>query len=162
MKEISFNQKGKPGDLSTFNKKYYVHLAGYGFRYFTSERKQKDFIASFNRILNNTLFELNEIYVLVWTDYRKVWIYHDGSFEPIIHEISLLFDRITTVRGTNAGAFIIRDMLLIFDLFDKWTTSLETTYRKKDRWPEARRLSGLDQRLYLLRQELIDFMEISD
>jgi len=63
----------------TEKSQYYGVSLGNGFScYFTSKRHADQFAVATKTFLTDCLIELNELYIDVWTDYRRNWFYFSG------------------------------------------------------------------------------------
>ena len=116
MKKINLTYIRRPAKESVFSwqKTFSVFLGNGVNCSFTSEKKAKIFLAQTNRFLNDTLQELNQIYISIFTEYRNLWFVID--IEKIIEErlqnCDRLWRRIVLQRhGENSNTFIYLDFI---------------------------------------------------
>lgn len=77
MRQIKIIKIGNPAKNSHYMKQnmYSVYLGNGVTEYFSSIKMAKNFLAKTNKFLNSKLHELNYIYTLLFSEYRRVWFY---------------------------------------------------------------------------------------
>lgn len=77
MKKIHLNpmviQSPDKSSIFTRKRKYSLFLDWSKIHYFESEKAARAYLNSLNRTLTGFLFEINDLYILVFTEYRRLW-----------------------------------------------------------------------------------------
>lgn len=166
MKKVKLANLREPVKDSIYvkEKKYWVSLGNQVKVSFTNRKNALAFIAQTNRFLNEKTFELNKIYVDVFSEYRRIWFYFDSknahrvNFEQQIGFLEKRFDLlIDTSRYTNGNYNAFFHMRGIVDLIKEMLTQMQQVMAGKNNYAEKYNLSIYVRRLDDLLQAVNDY-----
>lgn len=126
MKKIGLKNYSKPDKSSVYTEKrrYSIFLGNGLTLTFTTNKDLSFAMAEINRRLNLILFDLNEMFIECFSEYRRLWFYLPPhtlmSEESKIIELNEMLQtrfRIVTERSgwTNGNAFSFKELYLIID-----------------------------------------------
>lgn len=157
MKKIKIENYENPKPLSIYTKdKYYWVWLGNETKHRFSNRKHAEaFLVRTNRFLNERLFELNRLYVEIFTEYRRLWFYFDrkamesniqieGTLEWINKKFNIVIDR---SQGINGNFNVFQNMLIIVDNLKHIIKVLTDLQTQKNNWVERYNLIVISKRL---------------
>lgn len=157
-----FDEKNK-NSILTRDHSFRVVLGNNSTNTFSNRKHLTKFLAETNEFLKTKLFELNKIYIEVFTEYRKMWFYFDSKERAII---SLRFDEDITVinkkfdliieRGgwENGNSFVFIHLNNIVKMFEKVLSDMIEVQRVKSNYVEKRNLEVIASRLGWIKQSI--------
>lgn len=151
MKQIKINKLSLPDKESVFTDRqfYWVNLGNGVKRKFRNKKEALAFLAEVSRLLTYKLHETNELYISLFTYYRRAWFYFDHNpgagrhayadwykMERIcrnnIETIENMFDVIyRRHQGENGNYFVFNNFYTIFDAMQKVIANLYALYEPK-------------------------------
>lgn len=157
-----------PGDktsLLTDLKKNTIFL-GDGYRFmFTDMKVANNFLAETNRFINNKMAEINEAYITVFTEFRRLWYDLSRSdtrsvraiLNQVDKEIELIFS-----RYDNPNFLILKKIIVIFDLLNDALEFFIDKYKKSNNWSFAHRLEGIVKYYLSLKYDVKNYGKDSE
>lgn len=132
MKRITLKETILPDKSSHYiqDKKYCVFLGNELRRYFTNKKHLRAFLVTTNEFLNYKMHELNYLYGIVFTEYRRAWFYFtadhpvaknnfermERSIREQIKHVEQSFDWLAKRSGfTNGNYLTFKHLYLICD-----------------------------------------------
>jgi hypothetical protein len=110
MREVRLFKIDLPNKSSVYTEQrtYRVFLGNETKRSFSNFKDAKAFLSETNRFLTEKLYELNYMYSVVFTEYRKVWFYMSDNhsirrIEDKVNESFALIDRGFIQAGDRSG-----------------------------------------------------------
>ena len=166
MKKVKVTNLTYPVKNSIYvkEKKYWVALGNKVRVSFTNRKNALAFIAQTNRFLNEKTFELNKIYVDIFSEYRRIWFYFDSknarlmNFEQQIgfleKRFDLLIDTSSYEDGNYNAFFHIRGIVY---LLQEMLTQMQRVMAGKNNYAEKYNLGIYLRRLDDLLQAVNDY-----
>ena len=146
MKKIRI-EKIKTGDKSavyTKQKRHCVYLGNRVSVYFSDMKKAKAFLVQTNEFLNQKLYEINSLYIEVFTEYRKAWFYFFDIYDRSLHIVSenkILMDigaiekkmslMVARSHFPNGSTIVHQGFSYIIDVLMDITDTLILLYKQK-------------------------------
>lgn len=163
MKKIRLTHVDFPNKKSVRTKdhSYHVWVGNETRHYFPSEKQARKYLASLSDHLTGIMFELNDIYSLVFVEYRRLWFNFDGDianelyvighFQDIDKAFILLIERSTWSHGSDLVFLFIKN--IIRSLLSSSQT-MQTMQKDRNNWSEGRSLEIIITRLISLQEKL--------
>jgi len=123
--------------------------------YFTDIKQAKAFLVKTNDFLTFKLFEINEIYIEVFTHYRRGWFYFDVPQDAAARASSEYIDKcfkLIVDRGhwQNGAVYVFNWINQIIDGLNTFLTMLSDNHRQRGNYAELRVIETLRARLSFL------------
>jgi len=152
MKKINLTYIRLPDKTSymTWQKTYSILLGNEIKVSFSSEKKAKKFIADTNRFLNLQLQELNQVYIQLFAEYRRLWFIIDfeENIEDSFHDINKYFKKLTKHgHSENSNIYVFLDFIRISNEIKTVTEKLITFLKDTNNYSGANILSSLPLRV---------------
>ena len=123
---------------------------------FPSEKKARKFLADTNRFLNIQLQELNQVYIQLFAEYRRLWFIIDfeSNIEDAFHDITKFFKKIVSHgTGENSNVYIYLDFIRLTNELKNVIEKLIVFQRKINDFAGANILASL-----LLRVDNVNYL----
>lgn len=165
MKKIKIENYDEPiiGSIYTRDKLYWVWLGNRVKRSFANRKHAEAFLVEVSRFLNQCTFELNLIYVEIFSEYRRLWFYFDKkaieSFEMdrIMTWVNKNFDLLIGTSGINGNFNSFRNCSLIIDNLNEIIQNLKNLHLSRNKYAELYTLEVCRRRLQKINDELENF-----
>lgn len=161
MKKINLTYIRLPDKHSWLSeqKTYSVYLGNEVKASFPSEKKVKKFLADTNRFLNLQLHELNQIYIQLFAEYRRLWFKLDeNDFEDRLRDVSKLFKKVTRYNhGENSNYFVFFDFIKLTRELTETAEKLQEFQFDDNNYSEVNLLATLLFRLDNIDQVLKNY-----
>lgn len=129
--------------------------------YFTNNKVAKAFLVETNDFLNVKLFELNEQYIELFTQYRRMWFYFEfdltgdtaikNAFTDIERCMLLMVERGSWVNGPP---MVWKWFGLCADSLSLVITILQAMHRRRNNFAEVKILEAVRSRVEYLKSQL--------
>ena len=169
MREIKLFKIELPNKSSVYieQRTYRIWLGNETRRSFSNIKEAKHFLTETNRFLNEKLFELNYLYTVAFSEYRKVWFYLSDNYqtkriEDKINECFAFMDKMFTNAGTrsetiNGNYFVFNYLFAICEqlmmVFDK----LIEVHVHRNYFADIKTVSSFKVRVETILKEIKDF-----
>jgi hypothetical protein len=135
---------------------------------FTSKRALNKFIASINKDCTSWIIELNEIYIQVFTEYRRAWFImrsYKGSnlrTESIcLTHLQAVEDRFTHITNMRGGAFILFvDIKKICLFLSTCCNEIERLHFLKNNTMQRHQIKIINKRLCAITYEINNYKPV--
>lgn len=145
--------------------KRYTLLLGNGITLYFSTIKDYNYaVSEINRQLNAIVFELNELFICCFTEYRRLWFYikpnmhYDSEEQQILaknKEIGNLFEKLsTTMFQMNGNVFCFKNIYQIIELLVFELSILVNIRRGKKQYLEVKIIEVKIKTLQRLHNDL--------
>jgi len=154
----------------TKQRKHQVFLGNNVTVYFSDMKKAKAFLTVTNYFLNRKLFEINALYIDIFTEYRKAWFYSSGEYDRQMHFINDNFvfrdieiiDRkfslmVSRSHFENGSSIVWHGMYIIIECCESTIGKLTDLYKAKKHYAEAHQLNVIAERLGILKLQLDEY-----
>lgn len=171
MKRIKTHGITPPEEGSLLEKKHFYRIAlGNGcIRYFSSKRKAEAFLGDLNRFLDFHLLEANELFIEVFSLYRRYWPYmesgkkadrsqveRDSSRE--LRTVEEILDDMPRRSRTPSGTWwVFNDLSGVVSSLRKVLDGLEELLRSRSAFAELRKLDSLRWRIDIMERDRRSF-----
>jgi hypothetical protein len=165
MNKIKLNNIQIPDKNSVYtnNHKHRIYV-GTATNYFKNKKNAVRRLSGLNAQLNNTLLELNNIWINIFIDYRKMAIIYndyfnrDGSCQNLVIMIEKFFVKVTTPSSmVNRNYFYVFNLRKLDDFLIEFTKLLIDVQLSKKHNTECCSLRSLLYRLEGIGKELENF-----
>jgi hypothetical protein len=157
MKKIKIENYREPvkESIYTRDKRYWISLGNGARLSFTNRKDAKAFLARTNRFLNERVFDLNRIYVDVFSEYRRIWFYFDDGekennerIELTMHWTNVRFNVMIRNAGYESGnAYAFQNLRTIISNLLEIIATLRDVQKRRNNWVERYNLEVLSRRL---------------
>jgi hypothetical protein len=161
MKKINTTTIGEPDKTSirTTAKKHSVMLDWDNTVFFTDIKKAKAFIVETNEFLTFKLFELNEIYIDVFTKYRRLWFYldtrEDASMKRLLDNVNENFKlSVDRSHWQNGSVHVYKWINSIAADLKKTLEIIKSSNKRKQLWADIRVAGTLINRIDFILMQL--------
>lgn len=164
MKKIKIKSAGLPDKSSHLKegKKFTIFLGNGITMYFTTVKDKNYALAEINRRLNAILFELNEMYIFLFGEYRRLWFYMINESmmrETKIHESNSEINRnfaLLTERShwVNGNVFSFKNIEIVMNNLEWQIEALAEIRRDKKQYIEYHLLQTKRHGLDIIRDAL--------
>lgn len=169
MKKITLNavHAKDMNSIFTADRKHNVLLGNNVIVFFKDKKKALAFLVATNDFLNAKLYELNSLYIDVFSEYRKTWFNFFNPTDSRMKNLgpSDLFNELETVEkkinfivaraGYANGPFIVwQGFRVSIDSLNKVIKVLAEISQDKKRYSEAHQLRVIQSRIKILSNEL--------
>jgi hypothetical protein len=170
MKKIKIEKITNKDKKSVFTKdrKYSVYL-GTTTIFNSSKKTTKRQLVELNVQLNNILLELNNIYINIFIEYRKVAViynehfYYDSSCSDIIQSLEKFFIKaITPASPENRNYFFVSNLTRLTETLSDLAEEIITVYVKKRHFVECSYMRSVKRRLEQIKQYMEEFGKDED
>lgn len=160
MKKIvlkEFKEKTKQS-VYTRDNRYSMYLGTERFIYFNNKKSMEKFVADTNRLLNDSLYNLNMLYSQLYTEYREYWFIQEKN--AIEKQLLDVFQRIFNVfnkctkKSMEINVFSFRNLLCICDDLLKCCNMLLEFYKTKNLYYKVRALNFKVQEISIIENTL--------
>lgn len=152
-----FKNKSKGGVYIRDNR-YSLYFGSERFIYFNNKKSMEKFVADTNRLLNDSLYNLNMLYSQVYAEYREYWFIQEKN--TIEHQLLEIFQRIFTVfnrcayRTMEINVYSFRNLLCICDDLLHACNMLLEFYKSKNLYYKVRALNFKVQEISIIENTL--------
>jgi hypothetical protein len=169
MREIKLFKIELPNKSSVYieQRNYRVWLGNETKRTFPSVKEAKHFLAETNRFLSEKLFELNFMYTIAFSEYRKVWFYLSDNYdtkriEDKVNECFAFADKMFTNAGTrsatlNGNYFVFNYLYAICEqltiVFDK----IIEVHKNRNYFADIKTVTSFKTRIETISKEIQSF-----
>jgi len=160
-----FDEKNK-NSILTRDHSFRVVLGNNSTNTFSNRKHLTKFLAETNEFLKTKLFELNKIYIEVFTEYRKMWFYFDNEqreiiamrFDEDLQFINKSFTLIIDRSGWENGNWMVfKHLGNIITMFEGILREMIDVQRTKSNYVEKRNLEVVASRLEYLKKTIEDW-----
>lgn len=179
MKSIKLKNIGFPDKESVFTDQrlYSVNLGNGIKRQFANKTHAKAFLAEVSRYLTYKLHECSELYIDVFTYWRRAWFYFDHnrytgshdynkwyklerSCKDQIEIISEVMDRIYIGHvGENGNYFVFNNFYTVLDAMEKLVRNINAIYENKGNYGTIYELEILNRKILGCRRTIETYTE---
>lgn len=151
-------------------RKHCVYLGNGVSVYFTDLKAAKSFLVKTNQFLNQKLFELNSLYIDLFTEYRKAWFYffnvydrklHRNSENFVLIEIQTIEKKMTLMVARahfdNGSTIVFQGFRIILSSMETITETLIDLYKAKKHYAEAHQIRAIQSRIEILKAQINEF-----
>jgi len=120
--------------------------------------------------LNQKLFELNALYIDLFTEYRKSWFYFFNIYDKKMHlagdnhvlrEISVIENKMTLMVARahfgNGPSIVWQGFRVIIDSMKNITTTLSGLYKNKKFYAQSHQIRAIEARIMILENQLNEY-----
>lgn len=164
MKQIKITQYGMPDNTSLYinDKMYSVYLGNNIIKYFPSYKGAKMFLAKTNRFLNSKLHELNYIYTLMFSEYRRIWFFLESEIEIAINIQITNIDKkfnfcCRKANSGNGNVMTIKNMLYLADCINIIFNKIKDILLHKKYYTDLKRVEIHIKHLNNLIKEITEY-----
>lgn len=158
-----------------FNGEYHVWFGNRICCRFASKRNVREFLAETNRFLNRTMVELNELYIVIFTEYRRIWFtlmnfkngvnvnlsQQERDMQKIIGDIADQFNRAgNTYHGTASGGWSFVHLQNATFMMKEITKQMIDLNKRRNNTIQYHTLEVLEERISLLESRLVNYPEV--
>jgi hypothetical protein len=169
MKKIKINalREGDKSSVFTKQRRHQVVLGNGQTVYFKDLKRAKAYITATNEFLNQKLYEINALYIDVFTEYRKAWFYffdiydrrmHIVSDNNVLQEIHLIENKMTIMVArahfTNGPFIVWNGFRLMLESMENICNTLIYLYKQKKHYSEAHQVRAILSRINIMYKEL--------
>lgn len=164
MKKINIEtiSDGDKSSIRTNNRKHRVFLHSDLTLSFDDHKKAKIFLVGVSDFLTFKLFELNEIYIELFTHYRRAWFYIDNTQDKNIltetrtidHSFKLCFERSNWQNGSH---YVFNWIRSICESFQSIIRIIESMQIKRGNYAENRIMKALSKRIEYILNEIFSY-----
>jgi len=164
MKKINIEniERSDKSSIRTNNRKHRVFLHSDLTLSFEDYKKAKIFLVGVNDFLTFKLFELNEIYIELFTHYRRAWFYIDNTQDKNIMKdtrtiddcFKLCFERSS---WTNGSHYVFNWIRSICDSFQSIIRIIENMQLKRGNYGEIRIMGAVSNRVQYILNEVFNY-----
>jgi hypothetical protein len=169
MKKIILRNVHKADKSSIFTKqkKHCVFLGNQVNIYFSDLKKAKAYVVETNEFLNQKLFEVNALYIDVFSAYRKSWFYffnvydknmHFSGNNQVVRELETIEKKMTLMVARSHfenGSFIIwQGFNVVLESLKTIIQALNLLYKQKKHYAEARQMQTIESRIKMIEDQL--------
>ena len=156
MKKIEIQQFREPKArvLYANDKMYEVYLGNQTRNYFTSKRDCLAFLAKTNKMLNDNMFFLNDIFADVFRESREIWGFSDKYFNEqqningYFTQITNAFERVSSLKShINENTMVWNQLLNIIELLKKCCQIFSNIYTERNFYNKKRRVDTIIKQL---------------
>ena len=126
---------------------------------FSNIKAVKKFLTDTNRFLNQKLFQINDIYLEVFSIYRSTWFYMDNrldsQIEWLLKDINKMLKNSYQKNDDNSHPFYF--LYKAMDLQIEIILIVIDIHRLRYNWAEIHQLESLISRINYLKDELSNF-----
>jgi len=149
--------------IHTKLRKHSVYLGNGVTRYFADRKKADRFLSETNRFLNEKIFEVNMLYVDVFSEYRRVWFVIMGKRDELcaesmvaqLHQVERTFNLMINRAGfTNGNHFVFKYFIDILNILTSICESIAGIYRSKKNYPDAHHIAVIEKRIDGVRKQI--------
>jgi len=119
--------------------------------YFSNINQARAFLHQTNRFLNDTLFELNQLYTEVFAQYRLAWFYLGRPQQTISENLMTVekkFDHLVRLSySANYNFYAFLDLKMICQCLAAALLEMESLYRKRKFYVQLANLSITTRRI---------------
>ena len=154
--------EAEKNSIRTTNRKHRVFLHSDLTLHFNDLKQAKIFIVKTNDFLTFKFFELNEIYIELFTYFRRGWFYLDVTQESLINStmknIDYLFKlSFTRSEWANGSHYVFNWINQIIDSLKTITNVLKGMQQFRGNWAETRIMQTLTNRLEFILKEVFSY-----
>jgi hypothetical protein len=159
--------KSDKSSVHTRQRKHCVFLGNDSSVYFSDMKKAKAFLVATNEFLNQKLFELNALYIDLFTEYRKSWFYFFNIYDRKMHitgennvlmEISTIEKKMTLMVARahfeNGSSIVWHGFRVIISSMKNITGSLSYLYKTKKFYAQSHQIRAIEARIIILENQL--------
>ena len=166
MKKIALHRITPPNKESnyTIDNRYTIHFGFDMIFHFKNEVKAKKFLSDTNLLLNNTVFELNIVYIDIWVVYRKLLLLHYDYFVrdyTVVTKIAEIEKTFALILGRNSWAngnvFTYKWINTVIILLENCIEALCVMLKKKNKYDDINYLKVYDNRLVYIESKLTNW-----
>lgn len=169
MREIKLFKIELPDKSSVYleQKTYRIWLGNDAKHSFSNLKDAKHFLAETNRFLTEKLFELNYMYTVAFSEYRKVWFYlsdnyHNKQIEKKVIECFLFIDKMFVNAGTrsttiNGNYFVFNyfyqlcdQLIIVFEQFIE-------IHKSRNYFADIKATNSFKTRVQIILNEIRDY-----
>jgi hypothetical protein len=164
MKRIKLNQVKSPDKSSIYtNAQRHTLCLGNDVKLsFTNKRAFNSAVFHINEDLTGILYQINDAYVLCFTEYRRLWFYLENQHSRTLHksdeyqmELTRLFNLLSDRNGwANGNYFAFKYFYMIIDSLVGWLDNLVELRHKKKQYVEMRLLQQKQKEIAAIRLTL--------
>jgi len=129
--------------------------------YFTNINNAKQFLAKTNRFLNDRMFELNQLLIDVFREYRLAWFHLKKESELISHSLitsESIFNRLVKLNySANYNMYTFIDLKKIVNLLLQSIDEMRIMYRRKKYYVQLAYLGVIEKRLKQLDKAVAEY-----
>lgn len=160
-----------PGHLLTDYSYYTIHLGNGKVCQFTQSRQADAFLVATSTFLTDMLISVNEMYIVVFSEYRKLWFYFDGRKKDNLNEmqkterklraqidiIQHTFDNIHRNRISGGNSLPFKLIAEALGAIHKAAKVLVEMRKKRSEYVEKVMLENLRKNCFFLLREMADY-----
>jgi hypothetical protein len=169
MKKIAIRTitKADKSSIHTKQRKHSIFLGNEVTIYFSDKKKAAAFLVATNLFLNQKLFELNALYIDLFTEYRKSWFYffniydkkmHLSGDNQVLREISVIENKMTLMVArahfNNGSSIVWQGFRVIIDSMKTITATLSHLYKTKKFYAQSHQIRAIEARINILERQL--------
>lgn len=142
---------------------------------FASKRNIREFLADTNRFLNRVIIELNELYITLFAEYRRIWLtlmnFKSGNITNLaqeeremqknINDIADQFSRVgNSAHGTSSGAWSFIHLQNVCFMMNAVITQIVKISKARNNTAQYHSLEILIERITILANRLGNYPEV--
>jgi hypothetical protein len=159
--------KSDKSSIHTAQRKHSIFLGNEVTIYFSDKKKAAAFLVATNQFLTQKLFELNALYIDLFTEYRKSWFYffniydqkmHLASDNNVLQEIAAIERKMTLMVARahfgNGSSIVWQGFRVIIDSMKNITVTLSHLYKSKKFYAQSHQIRAIEARIKILETQL--------
>jgi hypothetical protein len=159
-----------PADRSAVlikNRKHCVYLGNGVSRYFTDKKQAERFLAETNRFLNEKIFEINQLYIDMFGEYRRAWFSFSGQRNEAmiqmnmvahLNQIERTMDLIISRCGfTNGNHFVFKHLTDVLKIMGSLCRQIADLRHAKKQYSESHQVKVIVRRIEVAVKDVEEY-----